>query len=320
MKRARKLLIPSIVAGALLAALALAATASAEILVGEATAPVNPAVKPEADITAAKVEYDSSTGSQTFAVTTLLPPSPGTVAEPNGMMMVAGLASPAVCNGAALGTSAYPSFNVQYSYVQPNVAIWSILESAGSEPKFPETAGQAELSTSAATTTFVATAPKAANRPFSCALAGVLNNLTPEGEFLVFPIAAPPPPTPPTATTPTPTQTQTPTPTPSHPARVALSIAKPKPLKLKAGKWKTVRIKIANTGGTTTASGSLRLKAPRGVLVRPKKQKLPMLEAGASWTIAAKVQLTAKAKKKSTVTVTAAAGGVTAKGSFVLKR
>lgn len=317
MNRARKLLVPSIVACVLLAALALAATASAEILVGEATAPVNPAVEPEADITAAKVEYNSSTGSQTFAVTTLAAPSPLSKGEPNGMMMVAGLANPPVCNASALGSPGYPTFSFQYSYVQPNSATWWIFEAAGVEPKFPDTAGQAVLSTSGATTTFAATAPRAANRPFHCAVAGVLNNNTPEGEFLIFPIAVPPPPP---VTPPAPAPTQTPAPTPPAAAPAALSIVKPKPLKLKVGKWKTVRIKVANTGGTATAPGSLRLKTPRGVLVKPEKQKLPALGAGESWTVSAKVQLTAKAKKKSTVTLTAAAGSATAKGSLVLKR
>jgi hypothetical protein len=45
-----------------------------------------------------------------------------------------------------------------------------------------------------------------------------------------------------------------------------------------------------------------------------------VLSAGGTWTVAAKVRLTAKAKKKSTVSVTAAAGELTATGSLVLKR
>lgn len=44
--------------------------------------------------------------------------------------------------------------------------------------------------------------------------------------------------------------------------------------------------------GLGDGAGSLRLKAPRGVLVKPEKQKLPVLGAGESWTVTAKVQLT----------------------------
>src|SRR5690349_14944775 len=115
MKRARKLLVPSILACTLLA-LGLAATASAEVRVGEATGPIDPAVKPEANVIAARAEYDSATGAMTLKVTTVAAPWPGTEAEPSELMMVAGLGSPLVCNASSLGTSAYPTFDVQYRY------------------------------------------------------------------------------------------------------------------------------------------------------------------------------------------------------------
>jgi hypothetical protein len=320
MNPARRLLVPTTLICALLAALALAATASAEVRVGEATAPLNPALEPEADIVGARAEYDSATGTVTFKVTTAGAPSPGTEAEPSELEMAAGLASPSVCDATAIGGASYPSISFQYHYLQPNFVIWALLESAGSEPKAENgTAGQAGISTSQTTTTFVAMAPKAANLPFNCAAAVVHIGVNVVGEPLVFPIVVPPP-APPADPGPAQNQAQTPAPAASKPAPAALSIAASKPLKLKAGKWKTVRIKVANTGGVATAPGSLRLKAPRGVLVKPARQKLPMLSAGGTWTLAVKVRLTGKAKRKSTVPVTATAGGLVATGSLVLKR
>ncbi len=90
----------------------------------------------------------------------------------------------------------------------------------------------------------------------------------------------------------------------------ALSIAKAKkPLKLKVGKWATVKVKVTNTGGATTAPGSLQLKATKGVIVKPAaSQKLPVLLPGGSWTVSYRVKLTAKAKKSSTLSLVGAAG------------
>jgi copper chaperone CopZ len=107
---------------------------------------------------------------------------------------------------------------------------------------------------------------------------------------------------------------------PPAPLPPALSIPKPKPMTLKVGKWKTVKIRVTNTGGTDAVQGSLRIKAPKGVLVKPEKQQLPTLAPGASWTVSLRLELTKKAKEKSTLTFTGtAAGAVTATGSFVLK-
>jgi hypothetical protein len=320
MNRARKLLLPSVLTCVVVGVLALAATASAELRVGEATAPVNPSLDPEADIIGAKAEYDSETGAVSFKVTTAALPSPGTVAEPNELEMAAALASPSVCSAAALGGAGYPVFAFQYQYLQPDFVLWTLFESAGAEPRSEEgSAGLATRSAAVTTTTFFGSAPKAVNRPFSCALATVHIGAVTQGEPLVFPIAVPAS-APPAGPISTPSQSQTPAAAPSKPAPAALAIARSKPLRLKAGRWKTVRIQVANAGGEATAPGSLRLKAPRGVLVKPERQKLPMLSAGGTWTVAAKVRLTAKAKKKSTVSVTAAAGGLTATGSLVLKR
>jgi CARDB len=110
-----------------------------------------------------------------------------------------------------------------------------------------------------------------------------------------------------------------PAPAPPAPAPPALSIAKTKPLDLKVGKSKTVKIKVSNTGATATAQGTLRVKSAKGVLVKPETQKLPVIAPGASWTVSVRVELTGKAKKKSTLTLTGTAPGLTAKGSLVVK-
>ncbi|MBS1877957.1 MAG: hypothetical protein JST31_00435 [Actinobacteria bacterium] len=120
------------------------------------------------------------------------------------------------------------------------------------------------------------------------------------GDFMSFPIAGLPPPAP-------------------APALAALSIAKLKPLMLKAGKWKTVQVKVTNTGGAETAPGTLRVKATKGVLVKLASQKLPTLNPGASRTVSIRVQLTDKAKKIPTLTLSGLASGVSARGSLVLK-
>lgn len=318
MNRARKLLVPSILTGALLAALVIAPTASAEIRVGEGTAAVNPSINPEADVIAAKAEYNSDTGFQTFAVTTAAAPRQEDAnGEPSALTMLAGLATTGTCSRTAIYASTFPTFSFEYQYAADVPAVWRIQETADQEPEFPDTLGPAVKSTVGSTTTFSATAPKAVGGPYNCAAAYVYDpDAGGQPELLLFPIAVPPPPPAPVIPAPAPT----PAPAPVQPAPAALSIAKLKPLQLKVGKWKTVRIKVANPGGLATARGSLRLKAPKGVLVKPEKQKLPVLTAGDTWALSAKVQLTAKAKKKSTVALTATAGSATAKGSLVLKR
>ncbi|HVV89753.1 MAG TPA: hypothetical protein VHB53_04605 [Solirubrobacterales bacterium] len=62
------------------------------------------------------------------------------------------------------------------------------------------------------------------------------------------------------------------------------------------------------------------MKQAKGVLVKPEVQKLPGLAPGTSWTLSARVQLTARAKPKSTLSLTGTApGATTATGSLVVK-
>lgn len=110
-----------------------------------------------------------------------------------------------------------------------------------------------------------------------------------------------------------------PTPSPPAPAPAKLSIAKPKPLTLKVGKWRTVKVKVTNTGGTPSALGTLTIKPQKGVVVKPAKQKLPVLPPGGAWTLSLKVQLTEAAKETSTLRLAVSAAGTSATGSLALR-
>ncbi|MBS1885329.1 MAG: hypothetical protein JSS97_20450 [Actinobacteria bacterium] len=57
-----------------------------------------------------------------------------------------------------------------------------------------------------------------------------------------------------------------------------------------------------------------------GVLVKPEKQQLPVLLPGGSYTLGVQVELTKRARKKSTLSLSASASGAnTGTGSVVLK-
>ncbi len=76
-----------------------------------------------------------------------------------------------------------------------------------------------------------------------------------------------------------------------------LSIARSKPLQLETGKWKTVK----------------------GIKVKPATQTIPTLQPGGSWTLSIKVQATAGAKNKMTLSLTAAASGLSTTSPLVVK-
>jgi hypothetical protein len=155
--------------------------------------------------------------------------------------------------------------------------------------------------------------PKALNAPLNCALveAGGEAGIP---DVIIFPLTVKPPPPAPS----NPAPQATPEAKPSPPA-AKLSIAKAKPSKLVPGKWRTVKVTVKNTGGAAAGPGSLRVKAPKGVVVKPVRQKLPALLPGGSWTVSVRVKATGRAKPKSTLTWTATAGGQTATGSVVLR-
>ncbi|HEY4703019.1 MAG TPA: hypothetical protein VIH64_14080, partial [Streptosporangiaceae bacterium] len=146
---------------------------------------------------------------------------------------------------------------------------------------------------------------------YKCAL--VLVEGKTGASLMTVPIKGPPPPPPPA-----PVVAPAPAPAPL-PAPAVLSVAKPKPLKVKAKTWKTVHVKVSNTGATATTQGSLRVKAAKGVMVKPEVQKLPVLIPGATYTLSVRVQLTETAKPTSKLPVTVTAPGVSGTGSIVLK-
>ena len=318
----RRLLPLSVFIAAAIALLALAGSASAETKVGEYSAAANPAILPEANVIAASVEYDSTTGSALLSVSTAAAPQVKIGGKPSQLLMIASLVTAPECSTAAIEGSpggGYPVFEIESPYASATEAFAFGLENEGefSEPK-EGTMGTASKTVEGTKTLISAQAANAVSKPYDCALIGVLNSESEETlEAVVFPIAvkvAPTPPVTPDAPVSAPqpaAQAQTPP---------ALSIAKArKPLKLKPGKWATAKVTVTNTGGSATVAGSLRLKTVKGVLVKPARQKLPILAPGASSTVIYKVKLTAKAKKRSTLPLVVAAGTLAAKASLVVK-
>jgi hypothetical protein len=306
MSQSRRFRVPVLLIAALAALLAFAGPAAAETLTGEITSTAGPGTEPEAEITAAKASYEKTSGAASFVVTTKAEPKELVGGSPSNFSVEGALFNATTgCNlGALEGDSgvSFPAFEILGTY-SDRKAEAAVINNSVTETKL----GPATMSVAGVTTNLSATYSQVAGQAFNCAFVFSGEGGTP----LVFPISGPPaapaPPAPPAAA-------------PPAPAPAALSIAKSKPLKLKAGKAKTIKIKVTNTGGTATTPGSLRVKAPAGVIVKPERQKLPVLLPGASWTLSIRVQLTAKAKKSSTIALTGTAPGTSAKGSLVLKR
>jgi uncharacterized membrane protein len=147
---------------------------------------------------------------------------------------------------------------------------------------------------SGTTTTLSTSAAAFANQGFDCVRVFISDAVEEGASIITFPITAPP------ASVPAPALSVAVPSAVTAPAPAALSIATPKPLKLKVGKSKTIKIKVSNTGATAAGKGTLEVKAPTGVLVRPGKQQIPALPPGGSSTLSIRVELTAKAKAKST--------------------
>jgi hypothetical protein len=335
MTRLRRYRAPSILIAAFAAILVFAATAAAETRIGESSSPVasGSRVDPESQIVKATGSYDTSTGATSFAVTTQAPPQATIEGEYNATTVEIELfTAPSGCTIAALNSDpiAPPAVAIDAAYGEGDGAALYVESLTSSFESL--LLGQAEKVVDGTTTTLSITSGRIANQGFNCALVGVLglpNELEEKEEaeeeekkeetgrvfgsasLVIFALNALPTPPAPVVSAPPP---------PPAPAPAALSIAKAKkPLKLKVDKWKTVKVNVTNTGGTTTAPGSLQLKAAKGVIVKGGKQKLPVLLPGGSWTVSYKVELTAKAKKTSTLSLVGTAGTVTSKSSLVLK-
>lgn len=314
----RRSRVPALLLAALAALLVFAATASAEMRTGESSTVIregSPAG--ESTLVKAAASYESTSGSVVFNITTATAPQP----ESEGVIL-AGLTTSSNCTTPTsaqsiierLVLSPPPLLAIQDTFSEP--APIAITGSLSAPTMLPAT-----RTVSGTTTTLSVIAGGIANAGFNCAIVGASGTegeAEPGGEevvgatFMSFPISAPP--APPAAVV-----TAPPAPVVAPPAPPVLSIGKLKPVSLKTGKWRSVRVKVTNTGATGTGSGSLRVKAAKGVLVKPERQQLPVLAPGASWTVTVRVQLTAKAKPKSSLKFTAAASGVTGAGTLVLK-
>jgi hypothetical protein len=160
------------------------------------------------------------------------------------------------------------------------------------------------------TTTIAVTSAKLADLGLNCVF--VMTVEGGGGTYISFPLVA------------VPESVPAPAPAPSaapatSPALPVLAIARSKPVKLKVGRLKTVRIKLTNTGTAASGPGALRVKAPAGIIVKPERQQVPILVPGGSWTVTVRIELTAKAKKRSVISLTGTAPGLRATGSFVVK-
>jgi NPCBM-associated, NEW3 domain of alpha-galactosidase len=318
----RRTRLPAILLAALAALLVFAAAASAETRTGESSSVVTlGSTLPETTLVNASASYETSSGSTVFKVTTAGPPLPESEAE-----MLAALTTSQSCT-----TSTNPEALVEGLLLAPPPLF--LIENEYSTPTPIGIAGSISApqllpvtkTVLGATTTLSVTSAAVAGAGFNCAI--LIANIEEEEEvgggglvsggaatLMSFPISGPPAsPAPAPSASPAP-----PAPAPA-PAPPVLSIGKLKPVMLKAGKSKLIKIKVTNTGATGTGAGSLRVQPPKGVVVKPERQQLPVLAPGKSWSVTVRVQLTAKAKKQSTLSLTAAASGVTASGSLAVK-
>jgi hypothetical protein len=319
----RRSRVPALLLAALAALLVFAAAASAETRTGESSTVIREGFPAgEFTIVKAAASYESTSGSAVFNITTATGLQPGSEG-----VILAGLTTSSSCTTPKtaravieqLVFSPPPLFAIQDSVSEP--AAYAIVGSLSAPTMLPAT-----KTVSGTMTVLSATTGSIANASFNCAI--VAASGTEEGEeteelpgeeeagtFMSFPISAPPAPPAAVVTT----TTAPPAPAAAPPAPPVLSIGKLKPVSLKTGKWRSVKVKVTNTGATGTGLGSLRVRTAKGVLVKPERQQLPVLAPGASWTVTVRVQLTAKAKPKSNLKLTAAASGVTGTSKLVLK-
>lgn len=301
------------VAGCLLAAcsalLLFAATASAAVWMGESTTPLSSEnLAPEATLVKSSASYDTS-GGVTFTLTTAEPPLEKIGALDNEVTVEAFVFSPiGECTASAFIVSQTVA-GIISSYATPETI--GVIETPAGEVVEPAT-----KTISGATTTLSFTSGALANEGFTCATV-IQSDLNPgaEGEsvasFSLAEVVAPP--TSPSSQAPSASAP----PAPAPPAKLA--IAKAKPLELKAGKSRTVKVKVTNPGTVTSPQGSLTVKPAKGIKVKPATQTIPALAPGGSWILSIKVQASAKARKKTTLSLTAAASGVSATSPLVVK-
>jgi hypothetical protein len=307
-RRSKRLRAPALLIAPLAALLVFAATASAaaETRTGESTtASTLEAPSPEALLVKSTASFETATGHAVLTFTTAAPPDPAGEGAIGGGFTTHECGStppsPLSLESELVLVSSSPVFIFEGELSGPTVGG---LTGSISSPMFLPM----EKSVSGATTTLALASPSLVEAGFKCAEIFVKGKTG--ASLMTVPIKAPPPPPPAPAPAPAPAP---------RPAPAVLSVAKPKPLKVKAKTWKTVYMKVSNTGATATTQGSLRVKAAKGVMVKPQVQKLPVLTPGATFTLSVRVQLTETAKPTSKLPVTVTAPGVSATGSIVLK-
>jgi len=306
---------------ALAALLVFAATATAETRTGETSSVlVEGRNSPEATLVDGAVSYETTGGKVAFDITTGAEPQAEDVyGEPSGVTMIAGLFTTSGECRSSLGTVLdYGHSNSQALAIVSNYGERVAVAQLGIPSESSAPLEGAAKTVAGTKTTLSFASDSLVEMSFNCAVIEVAEPATENKTIMGFPVKTPPPPEPEPISVPAPAAVPAPVPAPA-PAPASLSIAKAKPLKLKVGKSKTVKIKVTNTGAAATGPGSLRVKAPAGVLVKPEKQKIPILAPGASWTLPVRLQLTATAKPKSTISLTGTAPGLSATGSFVVK-
>lgn len=311
MNRRHPLRVSVLLSAVVAALLVFASAAAAETFTGESTtiAQQTGTPTPETTLVKASLSYDSTVGKLTLDAETAAPPQPLLGTEPNASALralVLSMVRP--CTFADIeaglnpegGISIFSEALFQGSFGEPTTAEGFLTVPISPIP--------VQKTVSGSTTSFTSQRATLRDQEFNCAMVIAEGPEQSGATSMVIPLPPLPPPPP-----------APPAPLVTPPPPPVLSIATRKPRALTVGKWKAVKLKVTNTGSTGTAQGSLRVKAPKGVLVKPEMQRLPALAPGASWTVSVRLELTKKAKKRSTLSLTAAASEVTGEGSLVLK-
>jgi hypothetical protein len=293
-----------------IAALGFCATAAAEVRTGESTVAIlNESPSPEATLVKGSASYDTA-GTVDVRITTAAPPQALLGGLPNKARFSVTLlqVQEGHCDAAGVEAAGLEALEAAAAS-KPLPPIMSILGSYGQQETlvyeiYPRLLGVAKKTVSGATTTLEFSSVMAENVGLTCAylsLAGE-SEATPQSGSAMFvalnPVPLPPAPAP------------SPIPPVPGPAPAQLSILKPKRLELQLARWKTVKLKVTNAGGTVTAQGSLRVKTAKGITVKPASQKLPALNPGDWWTVSVRIKASDVAKATSILPLTASAPGV----------
>lgn len=318
----RRLRIPLLTLCALVVALVFAATAAAEKKGGEVESPVDLSIPGEADVLKASAVYEVATGTLTATFTTREALGSHLGEGATQIEYVGGLVtSSRPCTRADLeeegkAGAGFPSFALYtFNFGGPHefAPQFSLFQTHEEKSLDPSKAGPATRSTAGTTFTLTGTDARAANGAFTCVeiVTAEVSGGVPR-DFFVFPLAVLP--DPPPVVPPTPPVAESPAPAPA-----TLTVAKPRAMVVSLKKWTRIRIAVTNTGGVATTAGSLKLKLPRTLKVRPvsSRQQIPAIGPGQTWNVAFRVKATEKTRRRSTISFVAGAGPLTARGSIV---